>query len=339
MKLLVTYNIPREPFQNLPADWEITFPEKEEFSKTELLRILPDYDIMLAIFHAPIDREIIDAGKKLKLISNYGVGYNNIDITYAREKGIAVTNTPKAVNSPTAELALALMLSAARRIAECNQRIRIEKESMWGTMRNLGFGLEGKTLGIIGLGNIGKNESMWGTMRNLGFGLEGKTLGIIGLGNIGKNVARKAEAFGMNIIYYNHHTEVPGYRRVELDTLLRESDFVTLHTPLTPATRHLIGQRELSLMKPTAILVNTARGAVVDEQALAEVLKKRQIAGAALDVFEDEPHITETLYALENVVLTPHIGTGTIDARIAMGREALENIRHFLAGNPTNVVN
>ena len=208
---------------------------------------------MLAIFHAPIDREIIDAGKKLKLISNYGVGYNNIDITYAREKGIAVTNTPKAVNSPTAELALALMLSAARRIAECNQRIRIEKESMWGTMRNLGFGLEGKTLGIIGLGNIGKN------------------------------VARKAEAFEMNIIYYNHHTEVPGYRRVELDTLLRESDFVTLHTPLTPATRHLIGQRELSLMKPTAILVNTARGAVVDEQALAEVLKKRQIAGAALD--------------------------------------------------------
>ena len=293
MKLLVTYNIPREPFQNLPADWEITFPEKEEFSKTELLRILPDYDIMLAIFHAPIDREIIDAGKKLKLISNYGVGYNNIDITYAREKGIAVTNTPKAVNSPTAEQALALLLSAARRIAE----------------------------------------------RNLGFGLEGKTLGIIGLGNIGKNVARKAEAFGMNIIYYNHHTEVPGYRRVELDTLLRESDFVTLHTPLTPATRHLIGQRELSLMKPTAILVNTARGAVVDEQALAEVLKKRQIAGAALDVFEDEPHITETLYALENVVLTPHIGTGTIDARIAMGREALENIRHFLAGNPTNVVN
>jgi glyoxylate reductase len=108
---------------------------------------------------------------------------------------------------------------------------------------------------------------------------------------------------------------------------------------LTPATRHLIGQRELSLMKPTAILVNTARGAVVDEQALAEALKKRQIAGAALDVFEDEPHITETLYALENVVLTPHIGTGTIDARIAMGREALENIRHFLAGNPTNVVN
>ena len=271
MKLLVTYNIPREPFQNLPADWEITFPEKEEFSKTELLRILPDYDIMLAIFHAPIDRKIIDAGKKLKLISNYGVGYNNIDITYAREKGIAVTNTPKAVNSPTAELALALMLSAARRIAECNQRIRIEKESMWGTMRNLGFGLEGKTLGIIGLGNIGKN------------------------------VARKAEAFGMNIIYYNHHTEVPGYRRVELDTLLRESDFVTLHTPLTPATRHLIGQRELSLMKPTAILVNTARGAVVDEQALAEVLKKRQIAGAALDVFEDEPHITETLYALEQL--------------------------------------
>lgn len=147
MKLLVTYNIPREPFQNLPADWEITFPEKEEFSKTELLRILPDYDIMLAIFHAPIDREIIDAGKKLKLISNYGVGYNNIDITYAREKGIAVTNTPKAVNSPTAELALALMLSAARRIAECNQRIRIEKRKYVGHYAQPGIRIGRKDLG------------------------------------------------------------------------------------------------------------------------------------------------------------------------------------------------
>lgn len=309
MKILVTYNIPREPFQGLPNDWEITFPENEKLSKEEIIRMLPDYDVMLAIFHSPIDKEIINAGKNLKLISNYGVGYNNIDITYAREKGIAVTNTPKAVNNPTAELAMALMLSAARRVSECNLRLRTEKEKMWGTMSNLGFGLENKTLGIIGMGNIGKN------------------------------VARKAQAFGMNIIYHNNRTEVPEYRKADLDTLLKESDFISLHTPLTPETRHLIGARELALMKSTAILINTSRGAVIDEQALAEALSNHRIAGAALDVFENEPHITEILYKLDNVVLTPHIGTGTIDARIAMGREAIDNIRNFFDNNPTNVVN
>lgn len=309
MKILVTYNIPREPFGNLPSDWEVTFPENEAMSKTEIIRLLPEYEVLLSIFHAPIDKEIIDAGKNLKLISNYGVGYNNIDVRYAREKGITVTNTPEAVNNPTAELALALMLSVSRRVAECNRRIRTEKEKMWGTMRNLGFGLENKTLGIIGMGNIGKN------------------------------VARKAAAFGMKIIYYNDHTEVPGYRRTNLDTLLQESDFISLHTPLTPETHHLIGIRELSLMKPTAILINTARGAVIDENALTEALKNHRIAGAALDVFEEEPHITETLYDLDNVVLTPHIGTATIDARIAMAREALMNIRHFMEGRPVHVVN
>lgn len=309
MKILVTYNIPREPFQGLPDDWEITFPENEKLSKEEIIRMLPDYDVMLAIFHAPIDKEIINAGKNLKLISNYGVGYNNIDIAYAREKGIAVTNTPKAVNNPTAELALALMLSAAHRVSECNLRLRTEKEKMWGTMSNLGFGLENKTLGIIGMGNIGKN------------------------------VARKAQAFGMNILYHNNRTEVPEYRKVDLDTLLKESDFISLHTPLTPETRHLIGARELALMKSTAILINTSRGAVIDEQALAEALSNHRIAGAALDVFENEPHITEILYELDNVVLTPHIGTGTVDARIAMGREAIDNIRNFFDNHPTNVVN
>lgn len=309
MKILVTYDIPREPFASLPKEWEVTFPDKEALSKEELIRLLPGYDVMLAIFHHPIDKEILDAGKKLKLISNYGVGYNNIDIRYAREKGIAVTNTPQSVCNPTAELAMALMLSAARRIAECNLRIRTEKESMWGTMRNLGFGLEGKTLGIIGMGNIGKS------------------------------VARKAEVFGMNIIYHNRHSEVPGYRKTDLSELLQQSDFITLHTPLTPATRHLIGKQELAQMKKTAILINTSRGAVIDEAALTESLTKHEIAGAALDVFEYEPRITEQLYGLDNVVLTPHIGTGTIDARIAMGREALDNIRHFFAGTPTNLVN
>lgn len=311
MKILVTYNLPRIPFNNLPADWELTFPQNEEMPREEIIRLLPEYDVLLTIFHShsPVDREIIDAGKRLRLISNYGVGYNNIDTAYAREKGIAVTNTPRSVCNPTAELAMALMLALARRVAECDRRIRTEKESLWGTMKNLGASLENKTLGIVGMGNIGKN------------------------------VARKAEAFGMRVIYYNRRTEVSGYRRVPLDTLLQEADFVSLHTPLTTETRHLIGARELSLMKPTAMLINTARGAVIDETALADALRQKRIAGAALDVFENEPHVTDVLYRLDNVVLTPHVGTGTIDTRIAMAEEALANIRNFFQGTPTNVVN
>ena len=310
MKILVTYNLPRTPFNNLPADWELTFPQNEEMPREEIIRLLPEYDVLLTIFHShsPVDREIIDAGKRLRLISNYGVGYNNIDTAYAREKGIAVTNTPRSVCNPTAELAMALMLALARRVAECDRRIRTEKESLWGTMKNLGASLENKTLGIVGMGNIGKN------------------------------VARKAEAFGMRVIYYNRRTEVSGYRRVPLDTLLQEADFVSLHTPLTTETRHLIGARELSLMKPTAMLINTARGAVIDETALADALRQKRIAGAALDVFENEPHVTDVLYRLDNVVLTPHVGTGTIDTRIAMAEEALANIRNFFQGTP-NVVN
>lgn len=311
MKILVTYNLPRTPFNNLPADWELTFPQNEEMPREEIIRLLPEYDVLLTIFHShsPVDREIINAGKRLRLISNYGVGYNNIDTAYAREKGIAVTNTPRSVCNPTAELAMALMLALARRVAECDRRIRTEKESLWGTMKNLGASLENKTLGIVGMGNIGKN------------------------------VARKAEAFGMRVIYYNRRTEVSGYRRVPLDTLLQEADFVSLHTPLTTETRHLIGARELSLMKPTAMLINTARGAVIDETALADALRQKRIAGAALDVFENEPHVTDVLYRLDNVVLTPHVGTGTIDTRIAMAEEALANIRNFFQGTPTNVVN
>lgn len=311
MKILVTYNLPRTPFNNLPADWELTFPQNEEMPREEIIRLLPEYDVLLTIFHShsPVDREIIDAGKRLRLISNYGVGYNNIDTAYAREKGIAVTNTPRSVCNPTAELAMALMLALARRVAECDRRIRTEKESLWGTMKNLGASLENKTLGIVGMGNIGKN------------------------------VARKAEAFGMRVIYYNRRTEVSGYRHVPLDTLLQEADFVSLHTPLTTETRHLIGARELSLMKPTAMLINTARGAVIDETALADALRQKRIAGAALDVFENEPHVTDVLYRLDNVVLTPHVGTGTIDTRIAMAEEALANIRNFFQGTPTNVVN
>ena len=204
---------------------------------------------------------------------------------------------------------MALLLGIARRIGEFDRRIRTEREGMWGVMKNLGYGLRGKTLGIIGMGHIGQN------------------------------VACKAAAFGMNILYYNRKTEVPGYKKTDLDSLLKESDFISIHTPLTEATHHLIGERELGLMKKTAFLINTARGAVIDEEVLSRFLEKRQIAGAALDVFEREPHITELLYSLDNVILVPHIGTATYDGRIAMAQEALDNIRNYLNGKPTNVVN
>ncbi|MDR2130663.1 MAG: dihydrofolate reductase [Odoribacteraceae bacterium] len=309
MKILVTYRIPIESFAALGDEHDYVLPEKEYFTDHELIRVIGDYDALIPIFTRPLGRELIDAGKRLKVISNFGVGYNNIDIAYARSKGIAVCNTPRSVCFPTAEMAMGLMLSAARRIAECDRRVRVEKESMWGTMKNLGFTLEGRTLGIIGMGNIGKT------------------------------VAEMAAAFRMEVIYHNRRSVVEKYERVDLETLLRRSDFVSIHTPLTGETHHMLGERELAWLKPTAFLINTARGAIIQEAALVESLVQKRIAGAALDVFEYEPHITEQLYHLDNVVLTPHNATGTIDTRIATGREAVANILNFYAGHPTNVVN
>ena len=178
MKILVTYKIPTESFAKLGPEHTVTMPEGEYFTTEELIRLVPDYDVILGIFTRPIENSVIDAGKNLKLISNFGVGFNNIDIKYARSKGVAVCNTPKAVCFPTAEMTMGLMLSAARRITECDRRLRVEKESMWGVMKNLGFTLEGRTLGIIGMGNIGKT------------------------------VAEMAKVFRMHVIYHNQHSTV-----------------------------------------------------------------------------------------------------------------------------------
>lgn len=309
MKILVVSRIPAQPLEQLPQGWSFTMPEKEAFSKEELIALVPNYDILLSNFAIPVNRELIDAGKKLKLISNYGVGYNNIDIAYARSKGIPVTNTPQAVCKPTAELCMALLLAQARRIAYCDR-----------TLRN-------------------RHEQMWGVMANLGYGLAGKTLGIIGMGSIGRAVARKAEAFDMKVIYYNRSTEVKEYERVTLAELLSRSDYVSLHIPLNDSSRHLMNRDTFRLMKPSAVLINTARGAVVDEQALVEALEEGTIAGAALDVFEHEPHIAPELYAMDNVVIVPHIGTATYDGRVAMTQEAVDNIIHFVQQKPSNVVN
>ena len=286
MKILIAHRIPRSPFANVPADWTVTFPEEgqERFSAEQLQELIPDYDALLSFFTDPVPNEVIDAGRNLKLISNFGAGFNNIDTAYARSKNIAVTNTPRAVCNPTAEHAMALMLAVCRRIGEMNIKIRLQKEALWKT-------------------------------DTLGHTLEGKTLGIVGMGRIGQNLAKKAEVFGMNVIYCNRHTEVPGYKRVDMDTLLAQADVVSVHVPLNAQNTHLIGAEEFRKMKSSAYFINTARGAVVDEAALAQALESGQIAGAGLDVFEKEPVVNEKLYMLSNVVLVPHIGTATHETR------------------------
>lgn len=310
-KILITYNLPREGFAELTEHFELIFPENDSFSKTEVLERVAECDALLSMFNFVIDKEIIDAGKNLKIISNFGVGFNNVDFEYARHKGVMVTNTPDPVVEPTAEMAFALMLATARRVAECDRKLR-----------DAASGLK------------------WGVMENLGVGLHGKTLGIVGLGRIGKSIARRAEAFGMKVVYHNRKETEAGNAKYcsTLDELLYVSDFVSLNVPLTDETRHLIGADALKKMKPSAILINTARGPVVDEPALADALKNRTIRAAGLDVFENEPSVCPQLLALDNVVLAPHNGTATIDARIEMSRFAVRNIVNFFDGGKITCV-
>lgn len=310
-KILITYNLPREGFAELTEHFELIFPKNASFSKTEVLERVAECDALLSMFNFVIDKEIIDAGKNLKIISNFGVGFNNVDFEYARHKGVMVTNTPDPVVEPTAEMAFALMLATARRVAECDRKLR-----------DAASGLK------------------WGVMENLGVGLHGKTLGIVGLGRIGKSIARRAEAFGMKVVYHNRKETEAGNAKYcsTLDELLYVSDFVSLNVPLTDETRHLIDAAALKKMKPSAILINTARGPVVDEPALADALKNRTIRAAGLDVFENEPSVCLQLLALDNVVLAPHNGTATIDARIEMSRFAARNIVNFFDGGKITCV-
>lgn len=310
-KILITYNLPREGFVELMEEFELIFPETDFFSKIEVLEKIGVCDALLSMFNFVVDREIIDAGKELKIISNFGVGFNNVDFEYAREKGVMVTNTPDPVVEPTAEMAFALMLATARRVAECDRKLR-----------DAASGLK------------------WGVMENLGVGLYGKTLGIVGLGRIGKSIARRAEAFGMRVVYHNRKETEAGNAIycATLDELLCVSDFVSLNVPLTDETYHMIDTMALKKMKTSAIFINTARGPVVDELALAYALENKIIRAAGLDVFENEPSVCPQLLTLDNVVLAPHNGTATIDARIDMSRFAARNIINFFKGEKITCV-
>jgi glyoxylate reductase len=257
-----------------------------------------------------IDEEVLAASPSLRVVSNVAVGYNNIDAAAARRRSIVVTNTPDVLTETTADFAWTLLMAAARRVVEADQFARSGQWKRW------------------------QWDLLWGV------DIHGKTLGVVGFGRIGRAVARRALGFNMRVLYTDTVRADDATERdlrasaVDLETLLRESDFVTLHTLLIPETRHLINERTLRLMKKTAVLVNAARGPVVDEAALVRALTEGWIAGAGLDVFEEEPKIHPGLLPLENVVLAPHIASASLDTRLAMATLAVRNCLAVLEGKP-----
>ncbi|MBR0122538.1 MAG: NAD(P)-binding domain-containing protein [Bacteroidales bacterium] len=307
-KILITSKVYDDSFDLLKKDFELIIPETGNFTNDELIEKIVDCEVLLSMFTIKIGSDVLSAAPKLKMVSNFGVGFNNIDMKYADEHGIVVTNTPDPVTEPTAELAFGLMHSLCRRIVELDRDIRIKDKIKWGLMQNIGS-----------------------TMTN-------KTLGIIGFGRIGQALARRAVAAKMNIVYYSRHRvkeEIENLyhaKFVPMNELLKMSDFVSLNTPLTAETTHLIGKEQLALMKQSAFLVNTSRGAVINEHELAEALRDNVIAGAGLDVYEKEPVVDPLLLTLNNVILVPHIGTATRETRQDTAKMACENILGFYAG-------
>jgi glyoxylate reductase len=313
-QVLVTRRIPQVGISLLEQDADIDVYEKDgPMQREELLRRIRGKDGILCMLSDRLDKEALDNADRLKVISTYAVGYNNIDVVEATKRGIIVTNTPGVLREATADLAWSLLMAAARKIPQSDRFVR-----------------EGKFNG-------------WGPELFLGHDVHGKTIGIVGMGDIGLAMARRARGFGMKILYHNlhpspHATEVEA-ELVPLEHLLRRSDFITLHVPATPATRHLIGKDQISMMKTTAILVNASRGEVVDEAALVLALKEKRIAAAGLDVYEKEPALSPGLAELDNVVLTPHTGSGTYGTRDHMAVMAATNLLAVLMGEaPPNPV-
>ncbi len=322
-KILVTFWVPPEVAGVVGDDFELIYPKEEisgAFSLEETKKMLPGVDGVL-ILDEPFTREVIECGLKgegkLRAIGRLGVGCDGVDCDFAGKSGVAVINAPQTVTDPTAELSIALMLAAARNVATLDREIRA-------------------------LGKCPRALSYDG----FSVGLSGKTLGIIGFGRIGKAVARKAAGLGMKVVYADvvaapaELEKEMNVSRMAMEELLGLSDFVSVHCPYTPENHHLINEKTLGLMKRGAILVNASRGKMVDEAALAAALESGALKGAALDVFEFEPEVSRKLLSLDNVVMTPHIGTATYDARVAMAKESLTGMIDYLkGGNPPNIFN
>ena len=315
-KVFITRPLPSLAVERIATrcDWKMN-PEDVPLEPKQLAEACREVEGLMAS-GTRVSEEVLEQAPRLRVIANVGVGYDNIDVAACTRRRILVTNTPDVLTETTADLAFALLMAVARRLVESDRYIR---EGHW---------------------HYWQWTYLWGA------DLYRKTLGVYGLGRIGKAVARRARGFSMRVLYYDIVRPTPAQERelgaqfVDRETLLREADFLTLHVPLTPETHHLISARELAMMKPTAFLINAARGKVVDEAALVEALQSRQIAGAGLDVFEQEPHIHPALLALPNVVLTPHVGSATSETRLAMAMLAAENLLAALEGRcPPNPVN
>jgi len=304
--IFVTRRLPSSVIAKLESAGTVHVYEGEgAIPPGELRERISGKDALVTMLTERVDAATIDAGSQLKIIANVAVGYNNIDVRHARASGIIVTNTPDVLTESVADFTWALILAVTRRLSEGERLIR-----------------RGEWKG-------------WAFDFMLGTDLAGKQLGLIGLGRIGRAVARKAAAFGMHVAYTSRHeTDMPEARALPLDQLLNTSDVVSLHVPLTPETRHLIDRRALARLKRSAYLVNTSRGPVVDEAALAWALREHLLAGAALDVYEEEPVVHPDLLRLENVLLVPHLASGTTETRTAMADLAAENVRAVLAGRP-----
>jgi glyoxylate reductase len=297
----VTNRLPAKAVEALAAAGEVRIDEREEaLPREDLLHLVAGVDAALTLLHDRVDEEFFAvAGPALRCVANVAVGYDNIDLEAAARHGVVVTNTPGVLDDATADLTMALILATTRRVAAGDRLIRSGRPWSWGMHFMLGSSLQGKRLGIVGLGGIGAR------------------------------VAERARAFGMEIAYHSRRPSPAaarlGAERMPLEQLLVEADVLSLHCPLTPETHHLIGAAELEAMKPSAVLINAARGPVVDEQALAEALAARTIAAAGLDVYEREPQVEPILLELDNVVLVPHLGSATVETRTAMAELAARN--------------
>ena len=315
--IYVTRRLPDEIISSLETRYHVEVnPEDRPLNRQELLEAVKGRDGVICLLTDTINDEVYAAaGSQCKIFANYGVGFNHIDIPAATRRGILISNTPDVLTDATADMAWALLLAVARRIVEGDKFNRQQKFQGWGPMFMLGMEVSGKTVGIIGPGRIGTA------------------------------FAKRASGFNMKILYTGNKRredfeQETGGQFVDMETLLKQSDFVSLHVPLTEYTHHLIGEKELHLMKKTAILVNTARGPVIDEKALVEALRNGDIWGAGLDVFEREPLLEPGLIDLDNVVIPPHFGTSTMDTRIKMGQMVIDNLFAVLDGKiPPNCLN
>jgi lactate dehydrogenase-like 2-hydroxyacid dehydrogenase len=312
--VVVTRRLPEPVHEALAREFDARLnPEDRPLTADGLTEAFRSADALLTTVTDKVTAEVLATEpRRAKLVANFGVGFNNIDIEAAKARGIAVSNTPDVLTDATADLALTLLLMTARRTGEGERHLR------------------------------GGQWTGWRPTHMLGTHVTGKTLGLIGMGRIARAVAQRAHhGFGMKVIFHDPFPPAPDVARAlgaeprnSLEEVLREAHFVSLHCPATPETRHLMNRERLALMRPEAFLVNTARGDVVDEAALVEALQARRIAGAGLDVYEKEPHVTQALIAMDNVVLLPHLGSATRETRVAMGLRAFENLQLFFNGKP-----